>query len=65
MRGVEMPKSEVSKKKSAASAVTRRRKKLVATPDQIAERAYYLHLEGGADPLANWLTAERELVGAG
>jgi hypothetical protein len=60
MREVEMPKSAEPKKKRAI-----RRKKLTVTPDQIAERAYFLHLEGGPDPLQNWLAAERELVGAG
>lgn len=30
---------------------------------QIAERAYFIHLEeGGSDELANWLRAERELT---
>jgi hypothetical protein len=32
--------------------------------DDIAVRAYYLHLEGTADPFENWFRAERELVGA-
>ena len=35
------------------------------THDQIALRAYELHLLGvGADPMENWLRAERELVSA-
>jgi hypothetical protein len=35
------------------------------THDQIALRAYELHLLGaGADPMDNWLRAERELVSA-
>ena len=35
------------------------------THDEIAERAYFLHLEGaGADELGNWLRAERELMTA-
>jgi Protein of unknown function (DUF2934) len=30
--------------------------------DEIAERAYFIHLEqGSSDELANWLRAEREL----
>jgi len=58
-----MPKSLEPKKKRAATTVTRRRKKPIVTADQIAERAYFLHLAGGADPLQNWLAAERELVG--
>jgi hypothetical protein len=33
--------------------------------EQIALRAYELHLLGaGADPMDNWLRAERELVSA-
>jgi hypothetical protein len=34
------------------------------THDDIETRAYYIHLEGGHDPLENWVRAERELVGA-
>lgn len=34
------------------------------TQAAIAERAYFLALEGGTDPVINWLTAERELVAA-
>ena len=33
--------------------------------DEIAERAYFIHLEqGNCDELANWLRAERELKAA-
>jgi Protein of unknown function (DUF2934) len=33
--------------------------------DEIAERAYFIHLEqGSSDELANWLRAERELEAA-
>ena len=32
--------------------------------DEIATRAYYISLEQGADPLAAWLRAERELMRA-
>jgi hypothetical protein len=46
-------------------ATTRRKVDVVApTYEQIAERAYYLSLETGADPLVNWLAAERELLAA-
>jgi len=32
---------------------------------EIAERAYYIHLEeSGVDPLGNWLRAEAELAAA-
>ena len=34
------------------------------TQEHIATRAYYIHLEEGGDPYANWLRAERELVPA-
>jgi Protein of unknown function (DUF2934) len=35
------------------------------THAEIAERAYFIHLEeGGADQLGNWLRAERELAAA-
>ena len=34
------------------------------TREAIAERAYFLALEGGIDPFVNWITAERELVAA-
>jgi Protein of unknown function (DUF2934) len=41
---------------------TRRRK---PRHDQIAERAYFIHLaDGDSDQLANWLRAERELAAA-
>lgn len=32
--------------------------------DQIAERAYAIHLEGGGSDEENWLRAERELTPA-
>ena len=47
--------------------VTRRTKKtepIVLSWEHIAERAYYIHLEAGGDPLENWLRAERERVAA-
>src|SRR4051794_17472983 len=34
------------------------------THEQIAERAYYIALEGETDPFVAWITAERELVAA-
>ena len=46
-----------SRKRTAAKAPV--------THEQIALRAYELHLLGvGADPMENWLRAERELVAA-
>ena len=40
----------------------RRKRAVQITQDDIATRAYYIHLEGGHDPFENWLRAERELV---
>jgi hypothetical protein len=35
------------------------------THGEIAERAYFIHLEqSGTDPLADWLRAEAELIAA-
>ncbi len=50
--------------KPAARKRTTRAKKTELTHDRIAERAYFLHLESGADPLDDWLRAERELATA-
>ena len=48
-------------RKPAAS----RKKKTAPTYEDVATRAYYIHLEGGgADELENWLRAERELATA-
>ena len=54
-------------KKPTTRKPTVRRKKKVATPapEEIAVRAYFLHLEDAtAGELDNWLRAERELVAA-
>jgi Protein of unknown function (DUF2934) len=56
-------------KETVKKAVTKRttsRKKKAATPtyDDIARRAYYIHLEQGGDPFENWIRAERELIAA-
>ena len=54
------------RKPKATKPTTRRRatKPAAPTPDQIAERAYYIALEGGIDPFHNWLQAEQELRAA-
>ena len=55
------PKSAKSADKPVASRkrATGSRK---PSHDEIAERAYFIHLEeGGSDELENWLRAEREL----
>jgi hypothetical protein len=45
------------------SATARRtRKRTAPTSDQIAERAYFIHLDEGGEPFGNWLRAERELA---
>ena len=51
-----------------ATGLTRRRRATAPAPithEQIALRAYEIHLEGSeGDALAHWLRAERELGGA-
>ena len=50
-------KPAIRRKKAAPEAVT-------VSYEDIATRAYFIHLEGGHDPFDNWIRAERELVGA-
>lgn len=51
------------KKATTRKTPVRRKKKAVPTPDQVATRAYFLHLEDTtAGELDNWLRAERELA---
>ena len=52
--------------KKAAPKRATTRKKTVASPsfDDIATRAYFIHLEQGGDPFENWIRAERELIAA-
>jgi hypothetical protein len=57
-----MPKRTESKPQKPARKPAIRRRKPAIGHEQIAERAYYLSLAGGADPLVNWLQAERELT---
>jgi hypothetical protein len=71
MKGAEdpMPAKRTEPKTSKAPAARKpalRRKK--AAPalvppsyDDIATRAYFIHLEGGPDPFENWIRAESEL----
>jgi hypothetical protein len=51
-------------KAPAARKRTVRRKPALPTQEEIATRAYFLHLEGGVDAFENWLRAERELATA-
>ncbi|HUO73981.1 MAG TPA: hypothetical protein VMU39_24625 [Solirubrobacteraceae bacterium] len=51
--------------RTTARATTRKPKATLSQPDHdtIAERAYFIHLEGdNHDELGNWLRAERELM---
>jgi hypothetical protein len=52
-----------SKAPSTKKPTTRSKRTPVIGHDEIATRAYYIHLEGGRDPVENWVQAERELVG--
>ena len=57
--------AKTSKAPAARKPAIRRKRMRTITPEDIAVRAYYLHLEGGPDPLENWVRAEQELVGVG
>lgn len=60
-------KSTKAPKPATARVTSPRRKTRRRAPTQreIAERAYFIHLEqGGCDEVANWLRAERELTAA-
>ena len=56
--------SKTSKAPTARKPAIRRKRVAAITHEDIATRAYYIHLEGGHDPFENWVRAERELVGA-
>jgi hypothetical protein len=57
-----------TKKTAAKKTITRRTKKatepIVLTWEDVATRAYYIHLEQGGDAHENWMRAERELATA-
>ena len=63
-----MPQKPVKPTKSTdrpASSRRSRTKRRTPSSGEIAERAYFIHLEEGqSDQLANWLRAERELAAA-
>ncbi|HET8527938.1 MAG TPA: DUF2934 domain-containing protein [Gaiellaceae bacterium] len=62
-----MPAKRTESTTSKAPAARKRavrRKPTSPSEEEIATRAYYLHLEGGHDPFENWLRAERELAAA-
>jgi hypothetical protein len=48
-------KPAIRRKKAAPAVVT-------VSYEDIATRAYYLHLEGNEDPFVNWIRAEHELT---
>jgi hypothetical protein len=60
--------SKTSKAPAARKPAIRRKKAapavLTLSYEDIATRAYYLHLEGNDDPFENWIRAERELAAA-
>ena len=58
------PKRTTTEKKTTTRKPAVRRRKRAVTHEQIAERAYFLHLERGGDAFENWLVAERELATA-
>jgi hypothetical protein len=55
---------KTSKAPTARKPALRRKRTVTVTYDDIATRAYYLHLDGGHDPHENWIRAERELADA-
>jgi hypothetical protein len=70
-----MPAKRTKQAKSTEAASSARKpkstrttaKRAAAVPvghDEIALRAYFIHLEGGGDACENWLRAERELLAA-
>jgi hypothetical protein len=60
--------SKTSKAPAARKPAVRRKRVPAPEPtvsyDDIATRAYYIHLDGGHDPFENWLRAEAELTTA-
>jgi hypothetical protein len=63
-KGIHVTKPTKTTTRKPATKRTTRRKTADVTHEHIATRAYYIHLEEGGDPHANWLRAERELVPA-
>jgi hypothetical protein len=71
VKGTPMPKEprKTTTRAAATRKPTLRRKKAAPavelTPEQVATRAYFLHLEQPwADPHENWVRAESELAAA-
>lgn len=60
-----MPEKPTKRGLKRSITPRRRTKRSEPEPAQIAERAYFIHLdEGSADQVQNWLRAERELRAA-
>jgi Protein of unknown function (DUF2934) len=60
-----MPLKRTEAKPKATKKTARKRAATpVAAQEEVAVRAYFLHLAGGGDPLENWLRAEQELRAA-
>jgi hypothetical protein len=59
------PKRPAAKRRSTSPGARASAKRRQPGYDEIAERAYFIHLEeGSSDAVANWLRAERELKAA-
>lgn len=52
----------VAKEKTVARRTKKTKETIVLTWEHVAERAYYIHLDEGGEPVENWLRAERELA---
>lgn len=67
---VAAPKAQGTRRKATTTEVTSSAEVSVASDarqpshDEIAIRAYFISIEQGADPVAAWLLAERELTTA-
>ena len=67
---VAAPKAQGTRRKATTNDVTSSAQVSVSTDtrqpthDEIAIRAYFISIEQGADPVAAWLLAERELTTA-
>jgi len=59
---VKRTEAKTPKAPSARKPAVRRKRAVKPLPEQVAVRAYFLHLEGGHDPFENWIRAERELA---
>jgi hypothetical protein len=64
-RSTDAPKTKKPTVKRRPTSTRRRSAHRQPQHSEIAERAYFIHLEeGSSDEVANWLRAERELTPA-